>query len=125
MGQLPFYWHPPDGYPDAAAAWISTNGLLNRWNAAMLLPLASDGWYENLTLDLNAVLPETATVGEMVDSASRLVLAGDLVPEDREHLIYYLSDYGDPNQSAGEALRAERLASLLGLLMASPYFQWH
>ncbi len=125
MGQLPFYWHPPDGYPDHAAAWISTNGLLNRWNAAMLLPLASDGWYENITLDLNAVIPPTATVGELVDTASRLVLAGDLVPEDREHLIYYLSDYGDPNQPAGDALRAERLASLVGLLMASPYFQWH
>ncbi|MBI5961135.1 MAG: DUF1800 domain-containing protein [Chloroflexi bacterium] len=125
MGQLPFYWHPPNGYPDAAGAWINTNGLLSRWNAALLLPLAAEGWYEDMSLNLNAVVPQTATVGELVDTVSQVVLGGDVVPEDREHLIYYLSDYGDPNQSTGETLRAERLASLLGLLMASPYFQWH
>ena len=125
MGQLPFYWHPPDGYPDTAEPWINTNGLLSRWNTALLLPLAADEWYEELSLDLDAVVPPAATVGELVDVTARRVLNGDIEARDKESLIYYLSDYGDPQQPAGEALRAERLPSLLGLLMASPYFQWH
>ncbi|MCA9904796.1 MAG: DUF1800 domain-containing protein, partial [Anaerolineae bacterium] len=125
MGQVPYYWHPPDGYPDVADAWINTNGLLSRWNAAILLPLAADGWYEGLALDLDRVVPPAATVGELLDGVLHLVLAGDIDPQDRESLIYYLSDYGDPNQQVSDGLRAERLASLLGLIMASPYFQWH
>ncbi|WP_456371717.1 DUF1800 domain-containing protein, partial [Thiolapillus sp.] len=37
LGQLPFEWGPPDGYPDTAGYWTSTNGVLNRWNFASLL----------------------------------------------------------------------------------------
>jgi hypothetical protein len=125
LGQLPYYWHPPNGYPDGARPWINTNGLLNRWNTAMLMPLAAEGWYEGMTLDLEAIAPPAATVGELVDSATRLVLSADITPADRDQLIYYLSDYGDPNQPVSDGLLSERLTSLLGLLMASPYFQWH
>ena len=31
LGQLPFYWPTPDGYPDLQSYWASTGGLLNRW----------------------------------------------------------------------------------------------
>ncbi|MBI5931514.1 MAG: DUF1800 domain-containing protein [Chloroflexi bacterium] len=125
MGQVPFYWHPPNGYPDAVGAWMNTNGLLNRWNAAMLIPLAAEGWYDGMSLDLSVFGPTPATVGELADKAIQLVLAAAIDPADRDQLIYYLSDYGDPNQPVTEGLLEERLTSLLGLLMASPYFQWH
>ncbi len=125
MGQVPYYWHPPNGYPDAAGAWMNTNGLLNRWNAAMLIPLAAEGWYEGMQLDLSVFGPAPATVGELVDRVVQLVLASNIDSADREQVIYYLSDYGDPNQPVTEGLLQERLTSLLGILMASPYFQWH
>lgn len=125
MGQRPYNWRSPDGYPDTADAWISTYGLLSRWNTAMLLPLCADGWYENMVLDLDAVIPLTDTVGELVDAASRVIVGGELADEDRMQLIFCLSDYGDPNQFANQALRDGRLTLLVGLLMASPYFQWH
>ena len=32
LGQLPFAWPAPDGYPDTEADWLSTGGLLARWN---------------------------------------------------------------------------------------------
>lgn len=125
MGQMPYYWHPPNGYPDAAGAWMNTSGLMNRWNVAMLIPLAAEGWYEGMTLDLSVFGPAPATVGELVDQVVQWVLEADIHPTDREQIIYYLSDYGDPNQPASEGLLQERLTSLLGILMASPYFQWH
>ena len=37
MGQLPFGWHAPNGYPDAAGAWANTNGLLGGWNLGLAL----------------------------------------------------------------------------------------
>jgi uncharacterized protein (DUF1800 family) len=32
LGQLPFAWPAPNGYPDAEGAWLNTNGLTARWN---------------------------------------------------------------------------------------------
>ncbi|MBK8034968.1 MAG: DUF1800 family protein [Chloroflexi bacterium] len=26
LAQLPYGWHPPDGYPDVAGAWMNSNG---------------------------------------------------------------------------------------------------
>ncbi len=33
LGQVPFNWPAPNGYPDAEGAWLTTGGLLARWNA--------------------------------------------------------------------------------------------
>lgn len=34
MGQIPFLWETPDGYPDTAEYWTNTAALVNRWNIA-------------------------------------------------------------------------------------------
>jgi uncharacterized protein (DUF1800 family) len=45
MGQIPFLWETPDGYPDTAEYWTNTAALVNRWNvakdAAYVLPRES------------------------------------------------------------------------------------
>ncbi|MEZ5380224.1 MAG: DUF1800 domain-containing protein [Microthrixaceae bacterium] len=33
LGQLPFQWAAPNGYPDVAGAWLNGGALLARWNA--------------------------------------------------------------------------------------------
>jgi hypothetical protein len=43
---------------------------------------------------------------------------------DREQLVFFMSDFGDEQQAVDADLRAERLPSLIGLVLASPYFQW-
>ena len=32
LGQIPFDWPAPNGYPDVEGAWLNTGALLNRWN---------------------------------------------------------------------------------------------
>ena len=32
MGQAPFSWHAPNGYPDTAGYWTNTAALASRWN---------------------------------------------------------------------------------------------
>ncbi len=32
LGQLPFSWPAPNGYPDVEGAWLNTGGLTARWN---------------------------------------------------------------------------------------------
>lgn len=34
LGQTPYAWPTPDGFPDADAAWLSAGGLVTRWNVA-------------------------------------------------------------------------------------------
>jgi uncharacterized protein (DUF1800 family) len=125
MGNIPYFWHPPNGYPDAAGAWINTNGLLHRWNLAMSLALAGDGYFDGASLNVDAVVPMPATVGELVDAASVRIL-GQLPQEaDRQRLIEFVTVDGDPNQRLSDSLYYNRLPALLGILMSSPYFQWY
>jgi hypothetical protein len=121
MGHMPFHWNPPDGYPDVREAWMNANGLMQRWNAAMLLPLAADGWIDGVELNLDALIPPVKTAEELVDAATALILGGNVSPEDRETFIRFMS----PDGVFEDWMRADRLPALLGLLMASPYFQWH
>jgi uncharacterized protein (DUF1800 family) len=37
LAQIPYNWHPPNGYPEPAAAWVNTSALLGRWNAVFIL----------------------------------------------------------------------------------------
>ncbi len=32
LGQLPFNWPAPNGYPDVEGAWLNTGAMLGRWN---------------------------------------------------------------------------------------------
>ena len=126
MGQQPYHWLPPSGYPDVADAWLNSNGLLNRWNLALFLPRVYREGVKGAHLDLASLLPspEGDTVASLIDRAADQFLATPLTDEDRAELVYLVSDYADPAQPVTEALRRERLPSLLGLLLASPYMQW-
>lgn len=127
MGQLPYNWNPPNGYPDAAGAWLNTNGLLNRWNVALSIPFASEGWYEDITLNLDALVPRVGTADQLVSASAAAILGSParLSPEDRAQLVAYVTDGGSPVQALTDDMRANKLPSLIGLLLASPQFQWH
>lgn len=125
MGQMPYSWHPPNGYPDAAGAWMSTGGMLARWNLAMLLPLAVDGWFEGLDANLDALIPDAPTVSELVDTAAMTILQRTLDENAREYIVHFVASAGDPNEPASSDLRSDKLPALVGILLASPQFQWH
>jgi hypothetical protein len=124
MGHMPYFWHPPNGYPEPAGAWINTNGILQRWNTAMQLALAGDGYFEGAALNLDLVVQQANTVGELVDVAIERVLGSEISPEDRNQLIAYVSRDANSDQPLTEELRRTKLPGLVGILMASPYFQW-
>lgn len=125
MGQLPYHWFPPNGYPDASGAWLNTNGLLHRWNMALNLALAGDGLFDQASMNVDAVIPMVATVGEMVDVTCMRLLNITLPAAERQLLVEFVSRRGDETQAVDNELRYTKLPSLMGILMASPYFQWH
>ena len=75
--------------------------------------------------NLDSVIPPADTVGELLDTAVDHTHGTSLADSDRDQLIAYLSHTGDPNEAVTTDLRRDRLPGLVGLLMASPYFQWY
>jgi hypothetical protein len=126
MGQIPFHWLPPNGYPDVTGAWLNSNGLLIRWQSALALMAAAQAGDKGVQIPLDKLVPPMKTAGELVDRATELVLHGSIAPEDRAQLIAFVTDGQGKAESTLDARpRADKLSTLIGLLMSSPYFQWH
>ena len=127
LGQTPYGWHPPDGYPDVAAAWLSANGLLTRWNTAMRLThgaLSDADQGYGLSTRLTERTPEVETVGELVAAVSRQVFGARLPEAALEPFVHYASDGAGAAEPVTPQLLGRKLGSLYGLMLASPQFQW-
>jgi uncharacterized protein (DUF1800 family) len=123
LGQVPFEWEPPNGYPDVGAAWANTNGLLNRWNVAAALAL---NWFDGVPVPIRGIVAATAarTSARFVDAVASRLLQGPLDPADRDRLIDYVGQ-GRPGSARVPAWYLNQQApGLIALLLGSPYFQW-
>lgn len=110
MGQLPFNWQPPNGYPDANAAWANTNGMLSRWNFGLALGANA---LAGVTADLT--VPPGSTAAQLVDHYAGRLLARPLLAAHRDQLIAWVA-------AAGQA--PAKVPGLIALILDSPYFQW-
>ncbi len=126
LAQPPFGWKPPDGYPDVAAAWINSGGLLARWNVAMDLTHKA---YSEAESGMDTVIRQRVgdpqTVGELVDAVATQVFGVALNSPARTTFIQYLTDdAGDESQPVTPLLFAQKFATLYGLMLSSPMYQW-
>ncbi len=76
LGQAPFEWPAPDGYPDVTGAWASTASMLSRWNAAQALAHGTVAGIKPLDADALVGTPLPATAGALVDRLAGRLLAG-------------------------------------------------
>lgn len=127
LGQPPYAWEPPNGYPETAAAWMNTGGLLARWNLATKLTHEaysepSEAWA--LKVSLHERLAEVKTVGELVKAVSEQVFGAVLAAEALEPFIDFASDGAGPDEAVTLALKGRKVASLYSLMLSSPLYQW-
>jgi hypothetical protein len=124
LGQVPFEWEPPNGYPDVGAAWANTNGLLNRWNLASALTL---GWFgDGVLVPVRGIVARSGakTSAQLVDAMASLFLQRRLDEPDRARLIDYVAQ-GRPAGARVPGWYLNRQApGLIALILGSPYFQW-
>lgn len=109
MGQLPYKWTMPDGYPDRVEAW--TPSLLARWNfAAELVQNKVPG----TSIDPDALARATGSRDSLGVCAalSRSVLGSELPDAQLKKLAGLGGD------------TAERVRQTLALLLSTPQFQW-
>ena len=123
MGQLPFNWPPPNGYPDVADAWGNTNGLLDRWNLMLAL-----GWngLPGVQVDFAALTAGLfrPTPAEVTDHLTARLLARELDPADRRQVIRYVAAGGPADAPILQRKLRSAAMGTAALLLSSPYFQW-
>lgn len=112
MGQVPFYWPTPDGYPDQGAAWINTANLLARWNLALTLT-SGKGSGALFKPGAHAGSAALKTAPEAVDYWIERLLHRPLPAAGRQHLLDHV---GNDVSAAGQR-------QLIAMILASPAFQ--
>ncbi|MCW2544602.1 MAG: hypothetical protein JWM40_2154 [Frankiales bacterium] len=74
LDHAPFEWPRPDGYPDVAPAWASTQSMLARWNTAQHLVNGAIGGLKRPDSAALVGSPAPATAGALVDHLTRRLL---------------------------------------------------
>jgi uncharacterized protein (DUF1800 family) len=92
MGQARYSWRTPDGPPDFASYWSTSNNLLQRWNWAFQI---SSDWYTSSGLDIPAetvVPPEINTVDGLVDFWVARVLGREISDTTRDAMKEFIAE---------------------------------
>lgn len=122
LGQVPFEWESPNGYPDVGVSWANTNGLLNRWNYGAYLAL---GWFDQVRIDTRLAGPTGAkSVGAFVDAVASMLVQRTLDPADRARLAAFVGEGRPADATVAGWYLNRRAPTLIALLLGSPYFQW-
>jgi uncharacterized protein (DUF1800 family) len=122
MGHAPFDWRYPDGYADTADAWMSTSGMVGRWNAALGV---AGGWWDGITsltpLQLAGGASRPSTAGAVIDVLTQR-LCQQRFPA--AHRAALLAEIGKSETSTvSDADLGWKGVRLVALILGSPYFQ--
>jgi len=111
MGQPLFHWAPPDGFPDHAEAWSTTNGMLARWNYALSMAFNAT---RDTQLDWDDLLNGASSTTDVIDTLSRRLLGAPL-SDDTQLIVQDFADQLNPDL---------KIQGIGALLIASPQFQY-
>jgi uncharacterized protein (DUF1800 family) len=125
IGQIPYAWEQPNGYPDVMTAWANTNGLLERWNVAFEIFNRSFDKKSGIKAAVVKKVGKAKTVGELVDNVVLLAFGKPLDDKFRQDLIGFVGNTIDPNKPLEKETIETKLSSLLTLVVASPQFNFH
>lgn len=110
-GHVPYYWGPPDGYPDRLDFWAGL--ILPRWNFAFSY---LNGDLPGVTFDLDAFLAGSRRRGPVLQRINTLLFGGELTGTDYQTLYDYL---------AIEYPTTDGIRDAIALALSSPSFQWY
>jgi hypothetical protein len=121
LGQVPFEWPLPNGYPDVAPAFASTGSLLARWDLAQAL--ANNQVADFLAYDVPSLIgtPVPTTVKGLVDRLVQRLLCHSVRSTTAAALV---ESTGLSAKAPIDPAKAQALApSLAALILSSPEAQ--
>lgn len=111
LGNTPFYWPAPNGYPDSFEYW--RGDLLNRWNLMFRMLTFAPG----VTIDVfRMIMNPISDIPTMADRVDLRLYGGYMPPDEKQLLIDYLTEFGSTEP---------RLREGIALALAAPGFQWY
>jgi len=122
LGDPLFHWRTPDGPPDNAESWVTTNSLLYRWRIPIELAQGAyaDAGFKISTAEITP--KEMKTPQAISDWWTRRLLGARVRPETAHALALFLAD----GQSLGRPMPREkireRVPTLVALAVTSPEF---
>jgi len=124
LGQLPYYWPTPDGYPDSHDYWASTGGLLNRWRLSFLSFSGLIPGLDVIQIDYPAMLDGADTLNTVVDRIIDAVLMRPLSPGDRGIIVDWLAGETGigPTEPLPPSVPEQTAALTAAVLVSSVYF---
>jgi len=116
LGQVPFFWHAPDGYPDTAQYWTNTSSLVSRWGTA------KDTAYFIPRKRYLAMLGDANTPNSIVQALAHALIDRKLGKTERDLIRKNIFGSMLPNQplNSGIVANARIVATTL---LSSRYFQ--
>ncbi len=125
MGQLPYYWPTPDGYPDEQNYWASTGGLLNRWRLSFLSFANVIPEIDVIQIAYTSMLNGAETPAGILDALTDHILMRPLSAQDRSQVLDWLvAEYGQAADASLPPGTPEQVAPLVAaVLVSSAYFQ--
>jgi len=142
LGEVPYGYQAPTGYPDTAEDWVNTGALLERLNYAVAV---ASNRIPGTTVDLKAF--QGSTKEQTLEKAIKVILDGEIAPATRSTLIKQIeqplpevkegtlpadNDMDVPNMRQGQGNRQARLLpptgnpdvfKVVSLVLGSPEFQ--
>jgi len=125
LGQSPFYWPTPDGYPDTKDYWANTGGLLNRWRLSFLSYAPYIPEIDVFQIDYDNLTNSADTIANLLDALVDNILMRPLSDEDRSSMLdWMVSEAGYAEAETLPAGVAETIAPVvMAVLISSAYFQ--
>ena len=124
LGQLPFNWPTPDGYPDIQSYWVSTGGMLNRWRLSFISFAPVLPAVDVIQIDYAGMLNGANTLATLTDALSAAVLMRPLSTPDRDRILSWLTtEYAVDQDAVLPSGTPEAIAPLVAaVLVSSAYF---
>jgi uncharacterized protein (DUF1800 family) len=136
-GQRPYYWSPPNGFPDRAGAWRGTSALAMGWRmfGRIVEAKVSDVFIADVLAQTTAALAApNRTATQIVDFWLNRVFGYSIDPAQRTKLIDFLRQNGTATEALnfdtdawnGNDLKAhynqQRLRTLVAMMLSTPEF---
>ena len=122
LGNLPYRWLPPDGYPDYNGYWVNSGASLNRWN--WMFAVAEGKANAGIVIDAFALAGGATNPTQLVDNLAQRLLRRSLSTPDRDRFIAFAANGGSATATLTTNNVTLRSKEMIGLLLSSAYFQY-